>query len=139
MTDPVFKGVSIMINNGDVTSNDKHVKFKGTYTPISFTEANQNVLIVGPNNHIYYPQSGAVINSCRGYFVLSGASQAPSRIILNTDEENNATDFGNVEHEDRTDKFLRAGQLFIRKDGMVYDVLGRRVRESHTNHILIAY
>ena len=126
LTDPVFKRVDIhLINPGEFTSYDKHVKFKGTYTPISFTEAKQNVLMLGANNYLYYPQIGAVINSCRGYFELSGVSGAPSRIILNTDGESIITDLENMEHEGRTDKFLRNGQLYIRRGDIIYDALGR--------------
>ena len=131
LTDPVFKRVKIdLVSRDEATSYDGLVKFKGTYTPISFTEANQNVLMVGPNNYIYYPQSGAVINSCRGYFELSGASQAPSRIILSTDEENNATDLresSSSSNSSSSAKFLRNGQLYIRRAGIIYDALGRRI------------
>ena len=145
LTDPVFKRVKIdLVSRDEATSYDGLVKFKGTYTPISFTKAEQNILMLGPNNHLFYPQSGAVINSCRGYFELSGVSGAPSRIILNTDDESLTTDLSSQKSPYKGDieglvKFFQDGQLYIRRDGIVYDALGRRVGESPTNHLLITY
>jgi hypothetical protein len=63
---------------------------------------------------------------------LESAAQAPDRIILNFN--NNApaitTDVENVrgQMEDvRCEKVLRDGVLYILRDGIVYDVLGRKI------------
>ena len=50
---------------------------------------------------------------------------APSRIMFN---ENNATNIQNIEGQEKAVKFIENGQIFIRKDGVVYDAMGRVVR-----------
>lgn len=52
-------------------------------------------------------------------------AQAPVRIVV---EESNATDVEAVEASEEAVKFIENGQLFIRKNGVVYDVTGAIVR-----------
>ncbi|MBR4546718.1 MAG: hypothetical protein IKO66_01575 [Paludibacteraceae bacterium] len=42
--------------------------------------------------------------------------------------ENNATNIENVEGQEKAVKFIENGQIFIRKDGVVYDAMGRVIR-----------
>ena len=50
---------------------------------------------------------------------------APSRILFN---ENGATGIENVEGQEKAVKFIENGQIYIRKDGVVYDAMGRVIR-----------
>lgn len=50
---------------------------------------------------------------------------APARILFN---ENGATGIENVEGQEKAVKFIENGQIFIRKDGVVYDAMGRVIR-----------
>ena len=43
-------------------------------------------------------------------------------------EENNATNIQNIEGQEKAVKFIENGQIFIRKDGVVYDAMGRVIR-----------
>ena len=43
-------------------------------------------------------------------------------------EENNATNIQNIEGQEKAVKFIQNGQIFIRKDGVVYDAMGRVIR-----------
>ena len=58
---------------------------------------------------------------------FTGGVDAPSHFRL-IDEENNATNIQNVEVNDKTIKFIENGQLFILKEGVVYDTMGRVIR-----------
>lgn len=43
-------------------------------------------------------------------------------------EENNATDIQNVEGQEKAVKFIQNGQIYIQKNGVVYDAMGRVIR-----------
>ena len=101
---PVFTGVSI-----DETIRDKvcelgtgkSIAFKGAYTPISYDQTNRSILFLGDNNKLYFPKSGAKINSCRAYFELTGfemADVAQARIFVN---DGSATGIISIDNENR--------------------------------------
>ena len=56
--------------------------------------------------------------------VFDPAFLAPA-ILFN---ENNATNIENVEGQEKAVKFIENGQIYIRKDGVVYDAMGRVIR-----------
>ena len=67
---PVFSGVTIDADadgNYDTetaspaVTTDQRVRFVGTYAPLSFDAEDKSILLMGGNNTLYYPQSGAGI------------------------------------------------------------------------------
>ena len=102
------------------------------------------MLSMGANNTLYYPDSDMSLGAFRAVFLLNNASQAPSRIVLNVNGETVATDlavlqesnpgFPQVEDADgRGTKFIANGQLYIRRGGVIYDSLGRKVKLQYNN------
>ena len=87
---PVFTGVTINNTDRSVTSSDGNVTFKGTYSPITWSEENKSILFVGTGNTLYWPQpkegQNPYLNAFRAYFDL-GTSQA-REFVLNFDGEN---------------------------------------------------
>ena len=73
--------------------------------------------------------SGAAFTARNGgaYLAVPTGSGAPARYWI-TDEENNATSIDSIEAANETVKFIQDGKLFIKKNGVVYDALGRIVR-----------
>ena len=69
---PMFTDVTINGTMHDTTSDDGKVSFKGTYSPIKFTEENKSILFLGGANTLYYPQTSVTIGACRAYFELNG-------------------------------------------------------------------
>ena len=126
LVSPVFQNVTIKKTLTEVAFPG--VSFEGTYDPIAFDATNPDILMVGGGDTLYYPRAGAVINSCRAYFRLTSATQAPSRIVFHMDGEDTATALRTVEQEGVT-KFRENGQIYILRSGVIYDVLGRRVRK----------
>lgn len=61
----------------------------------------------------------------KAYLALPENILAPSRILF---QENDATGIENVEGQEKAVKFIENGQIFIRKDGVVYDAMGRVIR-----------
>ena len=138
--DPVFRGVSISSAAlQDVTFPGG--AFKGTYDAIAFPQGNPNILLMGTDNTLFWPQPDPddpsaypTIGACRAYFELEGAAQAPERIVLNFNDNAPAitTSLEDVrgQMEDvRAEKVLRDGVLYILRGGVVYDVLGRVIQE----------
>ena len=56
---------------------------------------------------------------------LTPAQGAPARIVV---EENNTTGVENIEANGEVKKFFQNGQLFILRDGVVYDATGKMVK-----------
>ena len=66
-----------------------------------------------------------------------GKSYAPQRIVMNIDGESITTDLrspdfvsepGKASGEEQVEKFIQNGHLLIRRAGITYDALGRRVK-----------
>ena len=63
----------------------------------------------------------------RAYLDLSGASMAPNALGIDLGE-NNATKLEALAETDKAVKFIENGQLYILRDGITYDTMGRIVR-----------
>lgn len=67
----------------------------------------------------------------RAYFNFYGLDPyagAPGRFIELPMAPNSGTDINNIEASEEGVKFIREGKLFIKKNGVVYDALGRMVK-----------
>ena len=93
---PVFSGVTIDADadgNYDTetaspaVTTDQRVRFVGTYAPLSFDAEDKSILLMGGNNTLYYPQSGAGIGAQRAYFKIGddGALLARQLTAFNID------------------------------------------------------
>ena len=98
-------------------------------------------LVLNPNddNYAFYVLSGNVIKlvvageqgdqvtvgQYRAYAALSKSLAPELRII---EANNGATNIENVEANEEAVKFIQNGQLFIKKNGVVYDMMGAAVR-----------
>ena len=103
-------------------------------------------------NYLWYPGNSSCIQSCRAYFQLKnglcmdrdggaygdpGKSYAPQRIVMNIDGESITTDLrspdfvseqGKASGEEQVEKFIQNGHLLIRRAGITYDALGRKIK-----------
>ena len=130
IVEPTFSGVTISSTTpSTVSSDDGKVSFIGTYNPVALAKDDETNLFVGEDNKLHWPNvANYKINTCRAYFHIneSGAS-APERIVLNYNGENNATNLENI-GEDAVEKFIRDGQIYIRRNGITYNALGTIIR-----------
>lgn len=138
LVEPTFEDVMVKVDDAityTTTNSPYQVRFAGTFkylTPNAFgmpDPARQLYLISG--NRLAFPQEGASLGACRGFFLLPEAGQAPSRILMNADGETVATDLEQIQDES-TSKYIdpKSGQIYIRHAGTWYDVLGRRKKYS---------
>ena len=93
---PVFSGVTIDADadgNYDTetaspaVTTDERVRFLGTYKSTAFDAEDKSILLMGGNNTLYYPQSGAGIGAQRAYFKIGsdGALLARRLTAFNID------------------------------------------------------
>ena len=74
----------------------------------------------------YVVKDGEKIPACKAYLTY-GAGGAPSMLRLE-DEEENATNVENIQAMDKAIKFIENGRILIKKNGIVYDTMGRIIR-----------
>ena len=86
LVNPVFRNVTIKSDMNNFVSTDGKVTFKGTYARIDWAEETPNILFVGAQNQLHWPQEGAYLNAFRAYFELADGEQARS-FNLNFGEE----------------------------------------------------
>ena len=117
--DPVFQGVTVTRTTPSYYTTEEgrdpqtglgNVTFRGTYSPIDYTEDNHSILFLGTNNTLYYPKAGAHIGAFRCYFELGNGLTAgePNSAVrgfnLNFDEQGTQTVIGHTDITDNTDK-----------------------------------
>ena len=83
ITDPVFNGVTLSKGFNDFTSEDGKVKFLGRYSARKYTAKEENTLLLGGGNTLYYPQPDLTdpkapkyptVGACRAFFEISNAA-----------------------------------------------------------------
>ena len=118
---PIFYGVTIdnsaeALARMTVTSEDGVLTFTGTYGYQSFTQEDKSILLVGTENSLYYPLSGASLGAFRAYFQLNGITArdvSGSSVKMFFGEEENETSL--------------TPNPSPRERGTIYDLSGRKV------------
>lgn len=133
ITNPTFTGVTISNQTNNVGA--ANVTFVGCFSPVEIGMEDRTKLYLTAGNNLCFPGAAMTIGSCRAYFQLlngliaadlAGSGNAPGRIVLNFGEDHTATTVQSVDQTDKGHKFLRNNQLYILRDGITYDALGRR-------------
>lgn len=85
---PTFNGITIDNRLNPVEAPG--VTFMGTYDPQPFTSADDDILYLGNNNNLYFPNRDMTINSFRAWFQLTdGTASQIKAINLNFGDEEN--------------------------------------------------
>lgn len=72
--------------------------------------------------------NGATIPAGKAYLSLPSLGGAPDRMRI-VEAENGATNVNNIEANEKAVKFIENGQIYILRDGVVYDAVGRVIRK----------
>lgn len=129
---PVFEGVVVKnVNPEDVAATSTLMNFQGTYNNIVLDSENQR--FVGPENYLYSPAEGGTnMKAFRCFFSipqnspLNGAPGRQARIVFG---EQTATGMESVQGDDvQSAKVLMDGQLFIIREGRIYNAQGTLVK-----------
>ena len=128
IVNPIFIDVEMMAENPASTTKT-NANFVGTFVKTTLT-GGDNILYLGPDNTLYYPEVDTPIKGMRGWFVIHDAPVAAPmikrmRIVENT---NVVTDVELVETENNAIKTIENGQLVITIDGVRYNVMGAKIQ-----------
>ena len=115
----------VIINNSDETlirqtveSEDEHVQFIGTFSPVTLDGGDKSNLFLGADNTLHWPQTdNYAIRSFRAYFHVDGGSVSAIKLHFGEDE-NETTGVVSIDNSQLTiDNWA----------GAWYDLQGRRV------------
>ena len=84
LVSPVFSGVTIdatmhPYDSGEA-EGDQRVRFTGTYSSMEFGETDNSILLMGGENMLYYPTTGAGLGAQHAYFKIGGDGAKARRI-----------------------------------------------------------
>ena len=114
----------VIINNSDETlirqtveSEDEHVQFIGTFSPVTLDGGDKSNLFLGADNTLHWPSADRSIGSFRAYFHVDGGNVSAIKLHFG-DNENETTGVVSIDNSQLTiDNWA----------GAWYDLQGRRV------------
>lgn len=133
VTNPSFEGVTISATSPVDQTSDTYISFHGTYAPTELAGGNKNLLFLGADNELFWPESTANLKGFRAYFEIKGsAAQAAKRARI-VKKEDSATGieiapFPSGEGRGEASKLLRDGMLLIERDGKTFNAQGQRIK-----------
>ena len=129
IVNPSFENVNI-VKEAPATSTGTNANLVGTFVKTAL-QPNENILYLGPNNLLYYPEIETPIKGFRAWFVIHDSPvPAPALKRMNIVEapavvtEINLIDVkanGSI-------KTIENGQLVIIRDGIRYNVMGVKIQ-----------
>lgn len=118
ITNPVFTDVTV---SNTTTDNAKvetdYATFIGTLSPITLAADSRDLLYLGANSTLYYPNADITIGSCRAYFQLNGITAGDKSTevrAFNLNFDDDATGISTINIENLTND-----------GGAWYDLKGR--------------
>ena len=134
---PVFQGVTITDETNNIASYDKSVAFIGTYNYISIDKEDENTILLGANNKLYYPQPDLSdvqnpkypsIGAFRAYFRLYNNDFKVKEFQINFSDDDTEDGIKNVNVNDNDNSiFNLAGQKVGRLQKGVNIVNGKKI------------
>jgi hypothetical protein len=83
LVSPVFSGVTIDATDrsyDNSASGDLRVRFMGTYKSTEFDAEDKSILLMGGENMLFYPTTGAGLGAQRAYFKIGDDGAAGARL-----------------------------------------------------------
>ena len=126
VANPSFEGVTIAATEPADQTSDANISFHATFAPTELEGGNKNLLFLGADNELFYPASTANIKAFRAYFELKDAAKlsAPKARIVKKQDSATGIENQMVNGKCENHKFLKDGQLYILREGKMYNVLG---------------
>lgn len=127
VSNPSFVGVTITETDPvDITTT--YVDFKGVYRPTELEGGNKNLLFLGANDELFWPETTGNIKGFRAYFEVKGSAAKAAKHARIVKNESQTQAIDNIESTNTAQKRLIDGQLFIEKNGTLYNACGQRVK-----------
>ena len=117
-------------NTSPAATTKTNANFVGTFIKTEL-EANPDILFLGPNNTLYFPEQTTPIKGMRAWFVVhdvpGGSHMIRHARIVQNEQVVTAIELVNQKPID-TIKVVENGQIIIVRDGIRYNTLGARVK-----------
>ena len=128
IVNPIFIDVE-MKAEAPASTTKTNANFVGTFVKTTLT-GGENILYLGPDNTLYYPEIDTPIKGMRGWFAIHDAPVAAPMIkhMRIVENANVATEINLVGAENKTIKTIENGQLIITIDGVRYNVMGVKIQ-----------
>jgi hypothetical protein len=128
VANPSFEGVTIAATSPDDQTSDSYISFHGTFAPTELEGDNKNLLFLGADNELFWPEETADIKGFRAYFeVKNGAAKVARRARI-VQQTNTATGIDQIVNRQSSNrKLIKDGRLIILRDGKTYNALGQRM------------
>lgn len=126
---PSFTGVTISNATPSDGLDNGYIEFHGVYSPTSLTGGNKNLLFLGVDNTLYFPQETGDLKGFRAYFEVKGAAAGVAvraRIVRHEDAVTSVE--SNQQSAISSQKVIRDGQLLILREGKMYNAQGMLVK-----------
>lgn len=122
-----FNNVTISVLEGGSAGSD--ITFNGILSPRELKEGDKSILFLVSDNKLAWANTTANMNGMRAYFSLPKGAydqlRTSARIVTS---ESGTTDIQQTTTQANTQKIMQNGTLYIRKDGQIYTILGRKVK-----------
>ena len=129
IVNPILAGVELKVESPAHTTRT-NANFIGTFVKTTLT-GGADILYLGPDNTLYYPEEDTPIKGMRGWFAIKDApSPAPSIKRMNiVNAPTIPTDINYIESKTNgTIKTIENGQLILIRDGIRYNVMGTKIQ-----------
>ena len=125
---PAAAGTITATMVGDAVASPVNNYLYGVWGATQTFDASHNVYAIYDNKLMLVTGTAEVnVASTRAYFKTNSAAAAPSLIRI-VEGESGATNIHDVDGSDQIVKFIENGQLYILRDGITYDALGRIIK-----------
>lgn len=123
-----FTDVTIAVSEGSNTGSGD-ITFNGILSPKELKEGVKSILFLVSDNKLAWANTTANMNGMRAYFSLPNGAydqlRTSARIVTS---EAGTTDIHQTTTQANTQKIMQNGRLYIRKEGQIYTILGRKVK-----------
>lgn len=126
VTNPSFEGVTIAATLPVDQTSDTYISFHGTFKPTELEGDNHNLLFLGEDNTLYWPEATGNLKGFRAYFEVKDSAQLVAKRARIVKEGDAPTGIENQKSEIKNQKYIKDGHLFILRDGKTYNILGQK-------------
>ena len=126
IVNPIFTGVQFKRATPAATTKT-NADFVGTFVSTTLT-ANSDILYLGPDNTLYYPEVDTPIKGFRAWFTIHGAAAPVIRRMNIIERTGEATSINLINDAKNDGKYLENGQLIIIRDGVRYNAMGIMIK-----------
>ncbi len=127
--------LDVIINNSDETlirqtveSEDEHVQFIGTFSPVTLDGGDKSNLFLGADNTLHWPSADRSIGSFRAYFHVDGGNVSAIKLHFGDNENTTAIN----EHDCNATLSERESHKSHELSGVWFDLQGRRLDAKPT-------